>query len=710
MKRKDLCRTTVDTLKKQLFLLALLFAVSTVHAEEITDETVSTENTSRLTYYSEATSAKNDSTKAPKKGFVDKLPQPFRWIIRNWAASDERYALSSFYNWAVQLQNSTTFEWVNLQMPQGVDLKMRSKVSNRLGPYFGWRFLFFGSTIDLTTIGKGDSKRKDEFTLSINSALFNIDLIRRRTGGDFILQNLDYDDEHYGNVDLKEILNLKNADLGDYVKNSLTGININYFVNHLRYSNPAAFTNGAIQLRSVGTPIVGIGYTRQQVETEAATLFGTIGLGMLKDNNGQNMVDENRYHELEQLSEQNPDQYRQELTGILRTGWRNLQGAENEKSVKNFLTNRLPSVTTVDDWHIQLGYAYNIVFSRRLLMGLSAILSPGVKHVRSNNDESYVAQEAQVFCDIINEVENRNVPAKPEDFHYRFCDTHFNLNAYLKASLVFTYDRWRAGINTWFSDYFYKHKGMTVNNRFGNVDVYVGYCFGRKKEYRPKGELRKEYLMATLTPRQITEMHDTMPKSNIDLGSSYLESLGKTPRYHTDKIKMDINGCELVCGPEGKYGWFEIADGYVTPRQDTDSRLKKGTKLEVDKDGCIEIEAGHKSSFRTGNWWKTQLDMNQISNQQYSERLHYALGGKLTLYLRGNIFNSEEPVKLELNDFYINHGKEKKSFYQVGVKSFASRTPNSIEGETTINGHRYRICFEQKKRNKPTKMFVSLIE
>jgi hypothetical protein len=118
MKRKDLCRTTVDTLKKQLFLLALLFAVSTVHAEEITDETVSTENTSRLTYYSEATFAKNDSTKAPKKGFVDKLPQPFRWIIRNWAASDERYALSSFYNWAVQLQNSTTFEWVNLQMPQ----------------------------------------------------------------------------------------------------------------------------------------------------------------------------------------------------------------------------------------------------------------------------------------------------------------------------------------------------------------------------------------------------------------------------------------------------------------------------------------------------------------------------------------------------------------------------------------------------------------
>ena len=595
-------------------------------------------------------------------------------------------------------------------MPQGVDMKMRSRVSNRLGPYFGWRFLFFGATVDLTTIGKGDNKRKNEFTLSINSALFNIDLIRRRTGGDFILQNLDYSDPVYGDLDLKEILNWKHADLGDYVKNSLTGININHFINHLKYSNPAAFTNGAIQLRSAGSPIVGIGYTRQQVETKTSEIFGSIGLGLLPDTKGQPLVDENKYNELVQLSETNPDQYRQDLTNILRTGWSNLAGKENERSVKNFLTNRIPSVTTVDDWHIQLGYAYNVVFSRRLLLGLSAVLSPGVKHVRANNDESYVAQEAQVFCDIINEVENREKKVTPDDFHYNYRDTYFNVNAYLKASLVFTYDRWRAGINTWFSDYLYKHKGMTVNNRFGNVDVYVGYCFGRKKEYRPKGEMRNDYLMATLTSRQISEMRETQPKSNIDLGPAYRDSLGKTPRYHTDKIEIGINGCELALGPEGKYGWYEIEDGYVTPRQDTDGRLKKGTTLEIDKNGSFEINAGHKSNFRTGNWWKTQLEENQVPSQSNPEQLYYALGGKLTLYLRGPIFNTENPVKLEINDFYVNHGKETKKFYQVGVKSFASHSPNSIEGETQINGQRYRVCIEQKKRGKSTQLFVSPIE
>lgn len=707
-------------MKKYLFLFAIIWAASTVHAEgsEGSKLLVFPKNSeysmfpksSEFSKHSQFSvlSESSDTTAAPKKkGFVDRLPQPFRWIIRNWAASDERYAISSFYNWAVQLQNSTTFEWVNMQMPQGVDMKMRSRVSNRLGPYFGWRFLFFGATVDLTTIGKPDNKRKNEFTLSINSALFNIDLIRRRTGGDFILQNLNYSDEFYGDLDLKEILNLKHADLGEYVKNSLTGININHFVNHLKYSNPAAFTNGAIQLRSAGSPIVGIGYTRQQVETRSSEIFGSIGLGMLQGDDGKYLVDENRYNGLAQLSEQNPDLYRQELTNILRTGWRNLQGKENEKSVKNFLTNRIPSVTTVDDWHIQLGYAYNVVFSRRLLLGLSAVLSPGVKHVRANNDDSYVAQEAQVFCDIINEVEKRDVPVKPEDFHYRFCDTHFNLNAYLKASLVFTYDRWRAGINTWFSDYFYKHKGMTVNNRFGNIDVYVGYCFGRKKEYRPKGEMRKEYLLATLTSKQIAEMRDTLPQSNIDLGPAYLDSLGKTPRYHTDKVAIAINGCDLVRGPEGKYGWFEIADGYVTPRQDTDGRLKSGTRLDVDENGCFEIQAGHASNFRTGNWWKTQLDASQTPAQQLPERLHYALSGKLTLYLNGSAFNSEGPVKLELDDFYVNHGKEKKSFCQVGVKSFTSRSADSIEGEATINGRRCHVSIVQKKRGKVTQMHIS---
>ena len=91
----------------------MLWGSSAIHAEGLERS-----KPSEFTAFSES----SDTILAPKKkkGFVDRLPQPFRWIIRNWAATDERYAISSFYNWALQVQNSTTFEWVNMQMPQGV--------------------------------------------------------------------------------------------------------------------------------------------------------------------------------------------------------------------------------------------------------------------------------------------------------------------------------------------------------------------------------------------------------------------------------------------------------------------------------------------------------------------------------------------------------------------------------------------------------------
>ncbi|MCR4918896.1 MAG: DUF4421 family protein [Prevotella sp.] len=677
----------------------------TVHAEDTNGKTETSDTKSRLSVAVEEAPDTVADEEIPKKSFFERLPRPIRWIINNWADSDPRYALSSFYNWSGEMRNTTSFEWVDLDMPQGIEMSMHSRISNRIGPSFGWRFLTLGTTIDFSTIGKGSDQRKDEFTFSINSNLFSIDLIRRRTGGDFILDKLNYTDPVYGTLNIKDVL--QNNEIGDYTKNSLTGVNINYIVNHRKYSNPAAFSSSSIQLISAGSPIVGLGYTRQKVETESATIFGLLGLSMLQDDNGNYLVDENRYNDLEQLYDVNPAQYERELTDILRTGWRNLQGTEGN-TVRNFLTNRIPSTTIIDDWHIQLGYAYNVVFSRRLMLGLSAIVSPGLKRVRSDNENTYLYAGADVFSNIIQQVEGRQV--SPDDFRYYFRDTHFNVNTFLKTSLTFNYNRWRAGIMAQLSNYFYTNKGMKVNNGFGSLSAYVSYSFGRKSEFRYNGEFRKEYINAALTKQQIIEMNDTMPASNIDLGRHYADSLGKTPAYHTDVIGISVAGCDLVRGPEGKYGWYEIEDGYVTPRQDTEGRLRSGLTLDVDEDGCFRVEAGHDSNFRTGNWWKTQLKLNQTPNQWYPEMLHYALRGKLTLYLRGRIFNSKKPVKLEISNFCVNHGKDSRNFYQVGAKSFTSRSPYSVEGETRINSRLFRIFIEQKSRGKHTQMYVSLVD
>ena len=639
-----------------------------------------------------------------KKSFGQKLLTPLKWIGENWTASDPRYAVPSFYNWAGQIQNTTSFEWLRLNTEEGVDINMNSKISNRIGPYFGWRWIFFGATVDLSSIGK-PSTRKNEFTLSINSALFNIDLIRRRTGGDFNINKLVINNGYIDNIDFAD--DLRGYDLGDYIKNSLTGVNINYFVNHKKYSNPAAFSNGAIQLRSAGSPIIGLGYTHQNVQSDFSDII-TEMFGSLLIENPYTDVTEEDIEGLANLWDEDENKYYNKLAEYMEDAWdffKEIDKENGHNTLTTLITNRIPTKTTIDDWHLQLGYAYNLVFSRRLLLGLSVIASPGIKRVRASNEGSTTYCMADYYSDIIQRKEGRTVD--PNYFRYHYDQTQVNVNLFARASLTWNYNRWRAGFLATFSNYFFKKGSMKVSNGFGNLAVYVGYCFGRKKEYRHGGAMREDYIKAALTKSQIEEMKDTMPKSNINDGGAYLLAGGKKTKYHTDEFNVSVFGCDLVTGPDGRYGWYEIQDGYVAPGQDTEGKLRSGTVVEVDKNGKFRCEAGHDNSIRAGNWWKSQLDINQIPNHWYPEMLHYALKGKLTLYLRGRIFGTKKPVKVEIDDFCVNHGKETNSFYQMGIRSYKSYSTYSIEGHAEINGKDCRVYIEQKSRGKLTNMYVA---
>ena len=145
--------------KTKILLFTLLIFAGNISVVAQTDSVVA------QTYDNKTVSELNEGKK--KNSFGQFLMKPINWIGRNWTASDPRYAVSSFYNWAGQIQNTTSFEWLNMDTPEGVEIKMNARVSNRIGPYFGWRWIFFGATIDLSSIGK-PSTRKNEFTLSIN--------------------------------------------------------------------------------------------------------------------------------------------------------------------------------------------------------------------------------------------------------------------------------------------------------------------------------------------------------------------------------------------------------------------------------------------------------------------------------------------------------------------------------------------------------------
>ncbi len=413
---------------------------------------------------------------------------PLKWFAENWTAYDSTYSVPVFYDWCTMAQNTTSQEWLSMDYPEGMRVSMRSEVSNRLGPYFGYRWLLYGYTIDLNTIGK-PSKLKNEFTLSINSNLMNIDIIRRRTGGDFDMKELSYHDASLGRVDLLDFV--RDYEPGDYIKNSLTGVNVNYFVNHLRYSNPAAFSNGAIQLRSAGSPIIGFGYTHQKVESEVSDIFASNAVEIMTNSAvASGNIDEllTIVNTLDEDAEATPEQVLQ----ILDLEWPSLKNnAEQSRLARSFLTNRIPTQSRIEDWHLQLGYAYNHVFSRRLLLGVSLIAAPGLKRFRANNIGSagYVLNEG--LCRLAKKHEG--VDLSPDYFRYSYDATHFNLNLFGRASLTFNYNHWVAGFNASFSHYNYNHDGMKVRNSFGSVSLYVAYFFGLQKPYRKGGPMRHQF-------------------------------------------------------------------------------------------------------------------------------------------------------------------------------------------------------------------------
>ncbi len=413
---------------------------------------------------------------------------PLKWFAQNWSAYDSTYSVPVFYDWCTMVQNTTSQEWLSMESSEGMRVTMRSEISNRLGPYFGYRWLLYGYTVDLNTIGK-PSKQKNEFTLSINSNLMNIDIIRRRTGGDFDMRELSYNDASFGRIDMLDVT--REYDLGDYVKNSLTGININYFVNHLRYSNPAAFSNGAIQLRSAGSPILGIGYTHQKVESDVTSVFTTNAFEVMTENA---LMSDNAEELLTLIDGMDEDE---ELTNdeaiqILDLEWPSMKdNPEQGRLARTFLTNRIPTQTRIDDWHLQLGYAYNHVFSRRLLLGVSLIAAPGMKRFRANNIGSAGYELADDLCLLAKKYDG--VDLSPDIFRYDYDATRFNLNLFGRASLTFNYNHWVAGLNASFSHYNYNHGGMKVRNSFGNVSLYVAYFFGLQKPYRKGGSMRHQF-------------------------------------------------------------------------------------------------------------------------------------------------------------------------------------------------------------------------
>ena len=172
--------------------------------------------------------------------------------------------VQDYYNWCAMVQFTTRFEVY--QMDAGAEdfiLRMSPKPRPRVGPFFGWRFAFFGYNIDLKSIFM--NKEDTDLSASIYSAAFGLDLFYRNVGGNYNISKLVVNNRDYSNQ-----LNGKRF---DGIRMHMKRISFYYIPNFRHYSHQAAFSQTHRQLISAGSLILGLQYAHNKCHVDWGKLY-----------------------------------------------------------------------------------------------------------------------------------------------------------------------------------------------------------------------------------------------------------------------------------------------------------------------------------------------------------------------------------------------------------------------------------------------------
>lgn len=274
------------------------------------------------------------SMETPKKGWFSRLIDSFSEI-------DTNYVEPQHYNWALMLQSINTYDYYRISS-RGDDsqsISFAPTIGIRVGPYFGWRWIFLGYTIDLRNIHFFSGPRKLEIDGSIYSSRFGADIFYRRSVDDYKIRKVylgrDVDTEALEGQDFNG-LNV-----------SITGVNFYYIFNHKRFSYPAAFAQSTCQKISCGSWMVGLGYLKNDIEFDHKLLVA--------------LAEEKLGHEV--------------------------------KLDSGLMFNRIKYT----DINASVGYAYNWVFARNWLLCGSLSMALAYKTSMGETEKKYDTQKESGF-------------------------------------------------------------------------------------------------------------------------------------------------------------------------------------------------------------------------------------------------------------------------------------------------------------------------
>ena len=344
-------------------------------------------------------SIQEDSVTTPK-------PSAFKRAIKkfmNFSDFDTLYISPNRYNYALMVTHFSNFEYysVTSEFPQPQKLSFSPNPHNKIGLYFGWRWIFLGWSVDIDDIYRKTNRKNKgtEFDLSLYSSKLGVDIFYRRTGNNYKIHKIrgfydeipsDYSEDFSGlKVDIK-------------------GLNLYYIFNNRKFSYPAAFSQSTNQRRNAGTFIAGFS-----------------------------------------ISKHNLDFDYQQLPAYIQ-----------ERMNPGMKVNKIKYTNA----NISFGYAYNWVFARNCLACLS--LTPAIAYKASDVDAE--TQEGKAWY------------------------SKFNLDFLLRAGVVYNNGKYFVGTSFVGKNYNYHRNNFSLDNGFGTLQVYAGFNFHLRKEYRKK-KTKREY-------------------------------------------------------------------------------------------------------------------------------------------------------------------------------------------------------------------------
>lgn len=219
--------------RRALAALLLMLALPAVGAMPFTGDTL----------------PETSTPKTPKKRNIITWTVDF---IENFLQQDTMYVSPNRFNLTAMPQYTYSYEYYRFATSDRSQSISVSPVSNnKLGMYFGWRWIFLGYSFSLS-----DSQPKFDMELNLYCSRLGLELFYRKRDDGFRIRNLKgFNDNGIPLTDYSREFNGLSVSQG--------GANLFYIFNYKKFSFPAAFSQSTNQRISAGSFILGLSYNEQ---------------------------------------------------------------------------------------------------------------------------------------------------------------------------------------------------------------------------------------------------------------------------------------------------------------------------------------------------------------------------------------------------------------------------------------------------------------